>query len=885
LRSFKTIGSKITISIMKTVVIFFVAVVEFAGVVSAFLSLRQHYSRQTASFGSIRSGSSIGLSKRTCTLSSTSCTRTRLRLGAVEKPSNAQRPQRRSASSRKNQLRWILESIQKEKQKQNDPSTIDSTRFEKALEELANARTPEQVTKVGSILQSLPIFETESFPVQERLVKALAMSGLVTLAVNMTEAMLEAGYFPSEITQDAICNSLRKTSKITRLTSVVRLLGRTATAQIPSRAISVVSFNIYLAALCDDSSATSTSTKDASESSQSSSQSHQQQSQQRRISTRSSQTQAHLFETACQWLLQPEKARQELGVVPDVISYATVLHAAAALGNRTAADDLWNAMVHTAGLVPTIYAYNARLKIAASSRGSFTEDRDAPALQIWQEIRRDPRLSPDRYTIDLILLPLTRAGKIGEVESLLDRFVSSNSGLVVSKAFSAFLGTIVKGGEVSSASALFALYILPALESVVVGDAVSRLVKPATRHFNILMDGYRRLATATADSNQNSTTQGMENEGNTTSTWDAAEDEFVKEGWNLYRLMVKSPAIHPDAYTITTMMGLCQSPAELSDLLGQAVNDFGIECSSVVLRAAVTAYGELGDPSSACWVFANYMPSSSSSSSRSARDWNVLAGALAKGAAMDNSTALDIPLADVARTLTRHDKSETSQHVLVQLLNGRPCVDAIKTLLDLMSGHLDYSDGLIAPASDSQTYCIVATALQYGPASSDQAISIFRNATVAGIPADGRFINAVLRCFGDDIAAALTAWKSDIRPACIAYENRARNKAPPTNRPKAKNLLAAYNGLLYVCGRALRPDIGLRVVYAMNKEGVEPTEVSLNCYRSGKRVRQKDGKPGFSFLQNIKLIDPYESLMYVECTKYDQNDRRRFGERRVRIIV
>jgi hypothetical protein len=80
--------------------------------------------------------------------------------------------------------------------------------------------------------------------------------------------------------------------------------------------------------------------------------------------------------------------------------------------------------------------------------------------------------------------------------------------------------------------------------------------------------------------------------------------------------------------------------------------------------------------------------------------------------------------------------------------------------------------------------------------------------------------------------------------ACIAYENRKRNKATPTNRPKAKNLLAAYNGLLYVCGRALRSVIGFCVVYAMNKEGVEPTE-PLNCYRSGKRVRQKMANPAF----------------------------------------
>jgi hypothetical protein len=838
---------------LKGVVIFLVAVVELAGVVSAFLSLRHSTASRLASSGTLSSGTSL-----TITIPSpTSFTS----LNAVEKAASSSASwTQRKAPSRKHQLRWILQSIQKEKQKQNDPLTVDSARFEEALEELANARTPEQVTKAGSLLQSLPIAETESLPVQERLVKALALSGLVTFAVNMTEAMLDAGYFPSEITQDAICNSLRKTSKMTKLTSVVRRLGQVSKTQSTATGISVVSFNIYLAALCDDSSATISSKEKSSSSSQS----------QRRTSKNSnSRTNSNLLETACQWLLEPDKARQELGVVPDAISFATVLHAAASQGNRTTADVVWNGMI-SQGLIPTIYAYNARLKIVAS-RGP---DRDEQALQIWQDIRKNPRLVPDRYTIDLILLPLIRAGKIGEVESLLDRFVSSNSGVVVSNAFGAFLGTIVQGGEVASASALFSIYILPALESVVSGDAVSRLVKPATRHFNILIDGYRQLATA---GGLNNSTQVENDEDNTTTALEG-KDEFVQEGLDLYRLMIKSPALQPDAYTITSMMGLCQSPAELSDLVGQAVNDFGIECSSVVLRATLTAYGELGDPSSACWVFSNYMLST-----RGARDWNVLAGALAKGAAIDSSTELDIHFADAARTLTR-DNFDTSQHALVKLLNGRSCGDAVKTLLELMSGHLD-SDGFPVPASDSQTYCIAASALQYGPTNPDQAISIFHNATVAGIPADGRFINAVLRCFGDDITAALTAWKRDIRPACIAYENRARNKATPTNRPKAKNLLAAYNGLLYVCGRALRPDIGLRVVYAMNKEGVEPTEISLNCYRSGKRVRQKDGKSGFSLLQQINLIDPYESLMYVECTKYDLNDMRRSGERRVRIIV
>ena len=73
----------------------------------------------------------------------------------------------------------------------------------------------------------------------------------------------------------------------------------------------------------------------------------------------------------------------------------------------------------------------------------------------------------------------------------------------------------------------------------------------------------------------------------------------------------------------------------------------------------------------------------------------------------------------------------------------------------------------------------------------------------------------------------------------------------------------------------------------MVKEGIEPNEATLNSYRSGKRLRQSMVKEnrGFAFARKLALLDPYESLLLVECTKYDRNDRRREGEQRVRIIV
>ena len=125
----------------------------------------------------------------------------------------------------------------------------------------------------------------------------------------------------------------------------------------------------------------------------------------------------------------------------------------------------------------------------------------------------------------------------------------------------------------------------------------------------------------------------------------------------------------------------------------------------------------------------------------------------------------------------------------------------------------------------------------------------------------------------------------------MEHEHRERSKPIPPGRSKGKNLLAAYHALLYVCGRAFRPDVALRLVYAMSKEGLEPDETALNCYKSGKRrnsetttsttgtkMRQKLGKL-------LNMAAAYESLLYVECVKYDQRDKRRAGEKRIRIIL
>jgi pentatricopeptide repeat protein len=308
----------------------------------------------------------------------------------------------------------------------------------------------------------------------------------------------------------------------------------------------------------------------------------------------------------------------------------------------------------------------------------------------------------------------------------------------------------------------------------------------------------------------------------------------------------------------------------------------------------VTAYGDLGDASSAMWLFAMLAP-------RTTRTWNVLLGTLAKVAERTNSYNIS-PQQSAAATMIQIDQTrQESDMEFTSLKADRNLFDIVHMLLKAMCNQEEI-DGVRAPQADSQTFCVAASALQYSPSTgSILANEIFMEASKLHIPADGRFINAALRCFGTDIDAALVSWKYTIRPKCISFEKRVISHSS-----SRKNLVAAYNGLLYVCGRALRPDIALRVIYAMNRDGIEPNETSLNSYRSGSRIHNNSHKKTNAASSNnnsdslvtsvtssirtrieqkLRLIDQFEALLVVECTKYDQNDKRRDGEQRVRIIL
>jgi hypothetical protein len=538
------------------------------------------------------------------------------------------------ATSRKTQLRWIAQSVQKIYQSEatarsnfdavtvhsitttsdsdwhNDSLRADaksaaqtdaaSTVVVHALSLLSVARTPLQVLEAGRLLQAVDIAQQPN-AVQERVVKAAAITGLLQLALTIMHGMLSSSpaHLPSEICQDALCNALRRAGRIQRLERLLCQMGAVvanqATCADRRPKVSVVSFNTYLAALCDVALR-----KDPAAA-------QQQQgldlvSIDRSLGGNSNST-VEALDRAWSWIRDPAHTVRILSIAPDAVSYNTVLQAAAAFGNQTLVQDIWREL--DANNIPNnIIAYNARLRCAAaisgaSSSGGVGSKRersqslvpmetarmphkkcDQEVLDIWDhEISANPLVRPDKYTIDLVLLPLIRAGRVGDVEALLDGFVKRNSEKVVSNAFAAFLITLVNGGELATARALFETYILPTLSPVMMGRAggVMRMVRPIEQHFTVLLEGYRKQV------QQGQSIRGT-NESETVNQTTAS----IEEAWALYRMMFGSLGVRPNEYTITSMMGLCRTSTELSILLVEAATVLDIDFSSVVLRAACT---------------------------------------------------------------------------------------------------------------------------------------------------------------------------------------------------------------------------------------------------------------------------------------------------------
>ena len=362
-----------------------------------------------------------------------------------------------------------------------------------------------------------------------------------------------------------------------------------------------------------------------------------------------------------------------------------------------------------------------------------------------------------------------------------------------------------------------------------------------------------------------------------------------------------------DGFSVSSLMTFPPTSELITSLWRRIEPEISVVLSPAAYRSIINAYGAARDASSACWVFEE-MGHVCGNQGRSIECWNVILAALAQGgdksidvlnsrAAQRNS---DIPSGKEFDCLFSNDHPNNSStpsnaEGITSLVNKKTCIEASLGILEMMENETlfyQYSKLLRVPKPNSQTYCLVASALARSGTvytskfKSKRALELFRNAMDQGLAADGRFLNSVLRCFGDDIDGALAAWKNGIGTAAAAHAlntKRIKNENMNNKQSSSKkaNLAASYHGLMHVCGRAFRPDVALRIVYAMNKAGVEPTETSLNCYYAGKRLTMEEKNDS----SKLGLRDQYESLLSVECTKYNTNDKRREGDKKIRIIL
>lgn len=612
------------------------------------------------------------------------------------------------------------------------------------------------------------------------------------------------------------------------------------------------------------------------------------------------------------------RGMKERGIQPDVLTYNARIRGALASNGDEAAIRLIDELISDPNLEPDRYTLNFLL--SPFMRAGRCEEVWSLLTEFYDKHSRGRGSNKINYNM-------------------------------VSSAFEAFLNTIVQEtGEVDFACEIFQSFFLPLppkparggnkqrmhmseivhvtsdgqpllqqQSSGADGDSQTNLPSassrvgpvrnrpvPRTRHFNILFAGYSKAylsAFSRLGKFHSSTVKigDLPRDLNKNVTNTTMSDNMIHRTMTInqkaYALLdaMLDIGVPLDGFTVTSLMALPSTPENVTSLLERIEPEMMVELNAAAYRSIITAYGKVGDPSSACWMFKELIQSRGNQG-RNAESWNVLLGALSKGCVTgansngDKDKALDILNSSAARSqrnVLSLSNEESTMNQVISHVNGKNCLDSSMALLDIMRDGTILPEGFSIPKPNSQSYCLVASALSgYGTTfkpDSSRALRLFRNATAEGVAADGRFLNAVLRCFGDDVEGALAAWKSDIGPAAAAQERRSRGGGK--TRP-GTNLMAAYNGLMHVCGRAIRPDAATRIAYAMNKANVEPTEVTLNSYFAGKRVTM-DGNDdnAIATKKNLRLENQYESLLSVECTKYNTKDKRQSKDRKIRIIL
>eukprot|EP00979_Chaetoceros_neogracilis_P006141 scaffold1222_cov260-Chaetoceros_neogracile.AAC.41 len=684
------------------------------------------------------------------------------------------------------------------------------------------------------------------------------MAGYVKLSLFLLDSMLGISsnsisstmsskiYIPSYMAYTSVLNRLRKWKKIDTMRETLQKLSHACKITRKQEKLDIVALNTYLAAICDTMKMRNDGEKDV-----------------------------ELMREAMD-LLYPGVATEKYTLPdPDVMSFNTVLNAAAEMKNGTLVNEAIHLMKKQ-GIAPDIVTYNAMLKAAPTA--GFK-------VSVVDEILETPDLVADRYTVEMAIMPLVEEGRIPDLLNLLHGFSSADQPEhAVQNAYSTFLLALNKGRELDIARAIFDVCILsPSLEQSdstqdFIDDAREQevnikfiSVKPLARHFNALFEGYRTLDDPYKYSKE------------------TKSQTSPQEHARILLDHMKSMNVSPDSYTVTLLMGLQKDSNSITELWNSVMELTELKMEPPIYHSIITAYGKVGDAASACMVFDKMI--ASNNHNRIRKSWNVLLSALSKASMKNSSGPIDC-MASAGAGLNfafDNDVEKLNQDLFhgknfVELINGMTAPQASREIISVMAtvhaeGRNEGTELVWRP--NAQAYCLVASAMsQTDEMDAEEAIKLFNTAIENGVSLDGRFLNAIIRCYGDNIRLALDSWKTVFRPYALTAsgEDKSRISGDLRNSRMGKNLVASYHGLMYVAGRAYRPDIGLRLAYAMVREGVEPTEAALNTYNTGARERQED-------LQKVRLHGQYENLLLVECTKYDSNDRRRLTDKRVRIIL
>ncbi len=753
----------------------------------------------------------------------------------------------------------------------------------------------------------LDIEKKYSFAIQERVMKAASMAGNMKLAMKLLDSMLSMStddinvdmntnngrdrpYVPSYMAYTATLNRLRKWRKIDEMRTIMIKLSRAC--ELTGKNLNLVAFNTYLAALCDNTKQFSNTNSRGgggpiqSQSSSSSSRHYRKGNEVQANSRNADEIRMDLLEEAIE-LLEPGVSLKRFCIQkPDTQSFNTVLDTVASIQNQTLVEEVYQSM-KAQGVDSDIYTYNAMLKAASS-----LTDR----IPVIDAILGTPNIKVDRYTIELALLPLAKEGRIGDVFNLLKDFGNLNlPGRVVANAYSTFLLALVKGGEVDIARAIFDICILsPSLEQ---SDSTIHFLKqardescgdidiqfqstfaqsrpePIARHFNALFEGYRSVSTS--------------------KFWGEESDSSLtpQEHCNTLFNHMKAMNVAPDLYSVTLLMGLQKTTSDITNIWNSIMEETEIELTPPIYHSIMSAYGRAGDAASACYVF--HRMASTNGFSHSLNTWNVVLSALSKASAIHPSEVIDTKSAsatllnfeiDVVHDPRPLEAGLIHNKTFADIVDGLTPFEASKAILDLMNEakqDAEIANKVFRP--NSQSYCLVASALSHSLSANNSqnrqdAMDLYHSFEQNELQIDGRVLNAIIRCFSDEILEALDVWKTVFRKAALDTDEDIASVVGFKFTKRYKNLMAAYNGLLYVSGQAYRPDIALRLVYAMAKDGVEPTEASLNCYNAGARKKNPEKN-------KIRLHSQYENMLMVECTKYDAADKRRSAEKRVRIII